>query len=194
MKKIISILISLIAIQTLVFVPRLAAASGPSFEIGFSYGLRSVVNSDIKEVYGNGTSYFPSVALIWKGLMFGAGYEGGYKRDGLIGIYQEATTLSVAGPEVFIGYQLQLGIFSPYVKVGYGFYSYKQTIESEYVSDYPVDGSKSGLIFSGGFKIYPIKHLFIAAEVKYGHLKVKPYDIEVDLGGMRLNGGLGIRF
>jgi len=181
-------------IQTLVLVPGLTAGMKPSLEIGFSFGTRSVINSDIKEVYGNGTNYFPSLALVWNGLMFGAGYEGGYKRDGLIGIYQEPTTLSVAGPEVFIGYQLGLGIFCPYVKVGYGFYAYKQTIESEYVSDYPVDGSKSGLIFSGGFKIYPIKHLFIAAEVKYGTLKVKPYTEEVDLGGMRLNGGIGIRF
>jgi len=46
----------------------------------------------------------------------------------------------------------------------------------------------------GGIKIDPVQWMFVVAEVKYGNLKVKPYDIEVNLGGMRLNGGMGFRF
>ncbi|HUM79761.1 MAG TPA: outer membrane beta-barrel protein [Candidatus Saccharicenans sp.] len=172
----------------------LAAGIKPKIEAGLSFGLRTLNNSELKDVYGQGTNFFPSVTLIWKGLMFGGGYEAGFKRDGLIGIYEEPAELTVKGGEIFAGYQLMLRNIAPYIKVGLGFYSYKQVVESEYVSDYPVDGNKTGLIVAGGIKYFPLKRLFISAEVKYGSLKVKPYDLEVDLGGLRLNGGLGFSF
>jgi len=171
-----------------------AAGVKPEFEVGLSFGLRTLNNSELKDVYGQGTNFFPNITLVWKGLMIGGGYEAGFKKDGLIGIYQEPAELTVKGGEIFAGYQLRLKNIAPYIKVGVGFYSYKQVVESEYVSDYPVDGSKTGLIVAGGLKYFPLKKLFISAEVKYGGLKVKPYDTEVDLGGLRLNGGLGLSF
>jgi len=172
----------------------LAAGIKPKIEVGLSFGLRTLNNSELKDIYGQGTNFFPSVSLIWKGLMIGGGYEAGFKKDGLLGIYQEPAELTVKGGEIFAGYQLRLKNIAPYIKVGVGFYSYKQVVDSEYVSDYPVDGNKTGLIVAGGLKYFPLKKLFISAEVKYGGLKVKPYDIEVDLGGLRLNGGLGLSF
>ena len=172
----------------------LAAGIKPKIEVGLSFGLRTLNNSELKDIYGQGTNFFPSVSLIWKGLMIGGGYEAGFKKDGLLGIYQEPAELTVKGGEIFAGYQLRLKNIAPYIKVGVGFYSYKQVVDSEYVSDYPVDGNKTGLIVAGGLKYFPLKKLFISAEVKYGGLKVKPYDTEVDLGGLRLNGGLGLSF
>ena len=172
----------------------LAAGIKPKIEVGLSFGLRTLNNSELKDIYGQGTNFFPSVSLIWKGLMIGGGYEAGFKKDGLLGIYQEPAELTVKGGEIFAGYQLRLKNIAPYIKVGVGFYSYKQVVDSEYVSDYPVDGNKTGLIVAGGLKYFPLKKLFISAEVKYGGLKVKPYDTEVGLGGLRLNGGLGLSF
>ena len=46
----------------------------------------------------------------------------------------------------------------------------------------------------GGLKFYPLENLFVAAEVRYIPLKVKPYEYEVDLGGIRYLAGLGFRF
>lgn len=172
----------------------LAAGIKPKIEVGLSFGLRTLNNSELKDVYGQGTNFFPSVTLIWKGLMLGGGYEAGFKKDGVIGIYEEPAELSVKGGEIFAGYELRLMNIAPYARIGLGFYSYKQLIDSEYVSNYPVDGNKTGLIVAGGIKYFPLKRLFISAEVKYGSLKVKPYDVEVDLGGLRLNGGLGFSF
>jgi opacity protein-like surface antigen len=123
--------------------------------------------------------------------MLGAGYEGGYSKAGKIGIYQEPSTLKVNGFEVYIGYALKIGSFSPYIKIGCGSYSYKQTIDSPYLSDFRVDGNKSTFSGSGGIKFYPIKNIFLAIEVRYVPLKVKPLEEEVDLGGMRFLGGVG---
>lgn len=168
-------------------------AEGSSFhlEIGGFYGIRQVVDSDIKNVYGSGMVYFPFLAVTWKGIILGAGYEGGYSKSGKIGLYQEPTTLKVNGFEVYVGYALRIKSLAPYFRVGYGSYSYKQTIDSPYLSDFKVDGTKSTFSGSAGIKFYPIKNLFLAIEARYVPLKVKPLDEKVDLGGLRLEGGIG---
>lgn len=164
-------------------------------EAGAIFGSRTVNDSEIKNTYGNGTFFFPYLALnLWKGLFVGAGYEGGYSKEAKIGLYEESSTLKVIGIEFFIGYELKIKVISPFIKVGYGSFSYKQTIQSPYVKDYKVDDKKTTLTIDGGVKFYPVKNLFLAAEVKYVPLKVKPYEEEVDLGGLRYGGGIGFAF
>jgi opacity protein-like surface antigen len=163
------------------------------FSFGFQAGLRTVSDSNIKDVYKNGLCYFPYAAVnLYKGFTIGAGYEFGYSRDGTIGIYNEATTIKVTGFEAFIGYQYPLPMVTPYVFVGFGSFSYTQTVDSPAAQQ--VDATKSTFFVAGGVKVYPMKNLYISAEVKYVPLKVKPYEDEVDLGGLRLMGGLGFSF
>ena len=160
-------------------------------DVGLFYGSRSIRDADIKAVYGNGGAYFPCASVtVWKGLAFGLGYEGGYDRDGRIGLYQEDTSLTVSGLEFFAAYQLSLGKAAPYLKLGYGSYSYKQVVADVT----KVDDKKSTLTLAAGVKYYPIQGLFLATEIKYVPLKVKPLDEEVDLGGMRLAAGIGYTF
>jgi opacity protein-like surface antigen len=170
----------------------LEGSSAFHFEAGGFYGTRQVVDSDIKNVYGNGSVYFPFLAVTWKGLMLGAGYEGGYSKSGKIGLYQDSTTLKVDGFEVFVGYAFRIKFLAPYLRVGYGSYSYKQTIDSPYLSDFKVDGTKSTVTGSAGIKFFPIKNLFLAIEARYVPLKVKPLDEEVDLSGLRFEAGIGL--
>ncbi|MDD8020436.1 MAG: outer membrane beta-barrel protein [Acidobacteriota bacterium] len=196
--KIISkrMLIVICLLLAIAFMANFSQAAGfrPRIEAGCSVGLRALNNSQLRDVYGSGINVFPNVTLIWKGVMFGLGYEAGFKPDGIIGIYEEPAELSVKGLEVFAGYQMRFQNFAPYVKIGYGFYAYKQIVDSEYVDEFPVDGNKSGLLLAGGVKYYPLRKMFISVEVKYGSLKVKPYDVEIDVGGVRVNGGIGVSF
>lgn len=180
-------------ILAVVYAPGLLAQSSRfCLEIGGFYGALQVVDSDIKDVYGSGTVYFPFLAVTWKGIILGAGYEGGYSKSGKIGLYQDPTTLKVNGFEVFVGYALTIKILAPYFRVGYGSYSYKQTIDSPYLGDFKVDGTKSTFSGSAGIKFYPIKRLFLAIEARFVPLKVKPLEKEVDLGGLRIEGGIGL--
>lgn len=167
--------------------------TGYSLELGlgFQYGLRTVADSKIKDVYGNGAAFFPSLRLVvWKGLEVGAGYEGGYKKEGHIGLYEEKTTLQVTGFELFAGYGYRMNILEPYARLGYGFYAYKQTIESEFIP-FKVDHKKSAPTLAAGLRVYPLAGLNLSLEAKYVPLKVKPIDTEVDLGGWRLALGVG---
>jgi hypothetical protein len=64
-------------------------------------------------------------------------------------------------------------------------------------SEQPADKTKSTFFVAGGLKVYPmknLKNLYLSAELKYVPLKVKPYEDEVDLGGLRLMGGVGFSF
>lgn len=170
--------------------------TGCAFELGlgFQYGLRTVADAKINDVYGSGAAFFPSLrGVVWKGLELGAGYEGGYKKDGLIGLYEEKTTLEVTGFELFAGYGLRTGILEPYARLGYGFYAYKQTIESEF-APFKVDHKKSSPTLAAGLRIYPWGGAYLLLEAKYVPLKVKPIDVEVDLSGWRLALGIGYSF
>lgn len=183
MKK---ILLSLLLIALLSWT--LAAVD---LDLGLFFGTRSVNDDQVRDVYGGGTAFFPCVSVVfYKGLFAGLGYEFGYDRDGKIGLYDEDASLKVSGPEVFAGYRFDLGKISPYLKLGVGNYAYKQTVSGVA----RVDDKKSSLTLAGGARYYPAKGLYLAAEIKYAPLKVKPFDIEVDLGGLRLAAGIGYTF
>lgn len=164
-------------------------------EVGALFGLRTVVDSEVKDIYGNGTVFFPYLKVeMWEGLYFGAGYEGGYERSGTIGIFEEKTSLKVTGIEIFAGYRARFRNVVPYLHVGLGIYSYKQTVDSPYAEGYEVDHRKNSPFLGGGIKFYLSENVFMSGEVKYVPLKVKPFEEEVDLSGLRILGGLGFSF
>lgn len=170
-------------------------SSAFTFQAGAFYGLRKVNDAKIKAAYKDGEVYFPFLEVqAWKGLTLSFGYEGGYSGTALLGIYNSPAELSVSGLEFLVGYEYRINRFGFFAKTGYGLYFYKQTVLDDFAKDYPVDASQSTIVFKGGLKLYPGKFLFLAFEIKYVPLKVKPYDYEVDLGGMRYLLGLGASF
>lgn len=163
------------------------------FDVGLSFGGRTVSDENIRDAYGSGVVYFPYISLnVWKGIWIGMGYEGGYSRDGKIGIYEEPATLKISGFDLFISYRFKIKKWRPFVKLGYGFYSYKQTVDSTYAED--VNENKSGFSLAGGCLLYIHKGFFAGMELKYVPLKVTPIDIEVDLGGLRYMVTIGYTF
>jgi hypothetical protein len=172
-----------------------AGASAITIEAGLFTGLRTVSDALVKETYGQGIVFYPTVDVdLFKGLTIGAGYELGYSRKGKIGDYEEDATLEVSGFEFFFAYQLRLKSVVPFISLGGGLYSYKQTIVSDYARD--VDATKMTFVVGGGVKFYPFKGFYVAGEFKYVPLKVQPFEDEdpVDLSGLRLFFGVGYSF
>ncbi len=170
-------------------------SSAFTIQAGASYGLRKVNDAKVKAAYKDGEAYYPYVEVqAWRVFTLSIGYEGGYRGTALLGPYNSRGELSVTGIEFLAGYEFRISLFAFFAKAGYGLYFYKQTVEDEYVKDFPVDHSRSTFVLKGGLKLYPRKFLFLAFEVKYVPLKVQPYDVEVDLGGMRYMLGLGASF
>lgn len=187
---------TLIALSILVFIyyPAPLSSLTANFRVGGFYGLRQVADAEIKKVYGQGGVFFLFAELELKGFFFGGGYEGGYSRRGVIGLFHEPATLEIAGCEMYAGFQLRLKNIAPYLRGGLGSYAYKQTIQSAYLTAFKVDHKKQAPVAAAGLRVFPGRHFFIAGEIKYVPLKVKPFDEEVDLSGFRWLAGVGLAF
>lgn len=159
---------------------------------GLFGGLLTMRNKDIKHVYDDGTVYAPFMEVrLYRGLTLGLSYEGGYAHSGTIGLDKETTKLSLMSAEAFLAYEFRLGWFVPFLKVGASYVLYKQTNASPFVADFHVDHKAWAPIVGVGVKLYPVKMLFFAGEIKYADLKVKPYEDKVDLSAFRFLGGIG---
>jgi hypothetical protein len=166
---------------------------GFEIESGIALGFRTINNKEVRDIYGNDSIYIPHFELnIYRGFFMGVCYEGDYSASGQLGIYGETSTLEIRGIDVYAGFRLNLEKLYPYIKVGAGFYSYKQTITSEY-RDFEISGNKATITLATGLKYFPFEDIFIFSEVKYIPLKVKPLDVQVDFGGIHLQIGIGLR-
>lgn len=162
--------------------------------IGLNYGLRQVQDEIMKETYGDGYVYVPYLRLIpFKSIGFEVAYEGGYKKSGTVGIYEEASTFSVTGLEFSGILFLPFRPLVAYIKFGMGYYTYKQDIESDFTR-LAVDHSKWTSFIAGGINLRVFDGLYISAEVKSVPLVVRPYNTEVNLGGLRFLAGIGYSF
>ena len=161
---------------------------------GLNFGRRWIDDPDMKDIYGQGYVFQPFLRYNYTNLLaIEVAYEGGYKGDGRIGLFQEESTLSVTGWELSGILYYRINNFVPFIKFGVGFYGYKQDIASEFVR-FKVDHHEITYILGGGMNVFLNNSIFLNTEIKYLPLKVKPFDREVDLSGMRVMLGLGFRF
>lgn len=173
------------------------AASAAWFSLGLNAGFRKLKDATLGEIYGDGYVYEPYVRYSFaNSLALELSYEGGYKRNGPVGVFQENSTLSVTGLQLSGILRvpiLRIRRVSTYFKVGLAYYFYKQDIDSEFVRR-QVDHRQWTTVIGGGMNLYLFRGLFLTAEVKSIPLRVKPFEINVDLGGMRFLFGIGYQF
>lgn len=162
--------------------------------LGFNLGYRELKDPDLEEVYGDGYVYKPYLRYfphqIW-GVEIS--YEGGYRREARVGLFQEESTLSVSGFQFCSLFRYRIKLWEPYFKLGVGYFSYQQDIESQFVRR-RVDHHEWTTVVGGGTKFKIYRMLSFMAEVEYIPLRVKPFEIEVDLGGLRYLLGLSLNF
>ena len=167
------------------------------FTLGLNAGYRNLDDLALGEIYGDGYVYEPYIRYSFAGsYSLELSYEGGYKRSGPVGLFQEDSTLSVTGLQlngIVRVPVLRIRNVSTYFKIGIAYYFYKQDIDSEFVRQ-QVDHSKWTTVIGAGMSLHLFRGLFLTAEVKSIPLKVKPFDINVNLGGMRILFGIGYHF
>lgn len=162
---------------------------------GLSYGPRSINDALLTTTYRPGAVLTPSLEFAFgKGWFAGAAYETGPEMLGTLGFYKSPARFALSGLEIYGGYEFRMKSFALFIRGGSGPYSYKQTVDYIYVQDRPVEGTRWAFLAAAGLKFYPWNFVYISAEAKYIALKVMPYDQSVDLGGWRLQGGLGFAF
>jgi len=184
MKKTLSIVLSVLGFTV--------SASALELRIGSFFGMRTMNDAAIKDIYGEGTVLYPIVHLdLLAGFGVGASFEL-YDRSGTVQPYGESTRLKITGMEGFFSYSINLKIVRPYVRAGIGSYDYEQSVESDYLAGYKVKAKKTAPHFAAGVVLKILKPVYFAVEAKYVPLKVHPIEDEVDLGGWRFAAGLGL--
>jgi opacity protein-like surface antigen len=161
--------------------------------LGVQLGYRQIKDPGLNDIYGHGLvydSYMNYFPVSNYGLEFA--YEGGYKRDAPLGLFQEDSTLSISGFQLCGVLRYPIRKLIPFLKAGIGYFSYRQDIQSEFTR-LKVDHHKWTTILGGGIRFNVSKGLFISAEIKHIPLKVQPFEIPVDLGGWRVLAGVGYR-
>jgi len=174
----------------LIFSPQFLLAMDVS--LGFKWGYREIKDPDLKEIYGDGYVYKPYLKF-FPYAMWGLelSYEGGFKKEGMVGLFQEESTLNINGTQFCGLFRYKVRFLEPYIKFGAGYFSYQQDIKSQFVRK-KVDHHKWTFVMGGGLHLKISKILFFLAELEYIPLKVRPFEKEVDLGGFR--GVLGLGF
>ena len=175
----------------------LVPAMGNAGDIKFSLqgGYLNFSDTVIGETYGNGWVYNPSLAVSLSPYVdLRAAYEGGYRQEAEIGLFREPSTLTLNAWEASA--VLRYPGFRPwevFLEAGLGSYGYTQDIQSEFIRK-KADQRKTAAFAAAGITYIAGRNVFLTARIKYVSLKVRPFDIEVDLTGYRLLAGAGYRF
>ena len=142
-----------------------------------------------KDIYGSGITYGGEIGIIlwkWIGVWAGGDY---FNKKGKMTFTEEETKIQITPIYGGIRFQLPNSSISPYLGFGFGYFQYKETNPIG-----KVEKGDIGYIGQVGC-IFKIKGaLFFDINGSYSYCKVKPVDIEADLGGLKAGIGLGFEF
>ena len=142
-----------------------------------------------KEIYGNGTSFGGEIGItLGKGIGIWAGGHY-FSKKGKLTFTEEDTKIQITPLYAGLRYQLAKANIRPYVGFAVGYFRYKEAnpIGTVKKGDVGYIG-QVGIIFKVGGA------LFLDIKGSYSHCKVKPVDIEANLGGFQGGIGLGLEF
>ena len=153
----------------------------------FGYFLAS--DSDFKDIYGNGAVFGGELRLGGKRI---AGWlEANFRqRTGKFSFTGEETKVKVTSLEGGALYRIMSGNIWPYVGAGIGYYMYNE-------NNVPVGEakqSKIGFCAAAGVSAIVAKLLVLDFRFKYSVCNMKPADFDINMGGLTIGMGLGVRF
>jgi len=146
-------------------------------------------DSAFGEVYSNGP-VFGGELRIGKGKIVGW-LEGTYRaHTGAMTFTGEETKMTVMAVEAGVLYRFKSGPMTPYAGLGLGYHIFKETNEIRGEAKQ----SKPGFCALAGVTMAFGKSLVVDGRLKYSLCPMQPADFKIDVGGLTLGIGAGIRF
>jgi len=172
--------------------PLSAAAGGPydSFSMFLARaGYFVSADSAYTDVYNNGLVYGAELRIGGKKFAFWA--EGTTRSEtGSLTYTLEKTDLSVVSFEGGLLYRVLPGTLSPYLGAGLGYFMFQEKSEPMGVAKQ----NKIGFCLVGGASWLVGKGFAVDIKLKYGLCKMKPADLDIEVGGFTAGLGIGFRF
>lgn len=141
-----------------------------------------------KDIYGPGRTFGAEVGFKFKkffGLWISAE---NFSKKGKMTFTQEETTLKIRPISAGLSLELGLDFISPYAHLGVGYFHYE---ESNVLGQ--VKKNNVGYVGQMGLLIKIIGPLYLDFFGQYSSCKVKPLELEADLGGLKAGVGLGFQ-
>jgi opacity protein-like surface antigen len=153
----------------------------------FGYFLAS--DSDFKNIYGNGAVFGGELRL--GGKRIASWLEANYRwRTGKFSFTGEETKVNVMSLEGGALYRIMSGNIWPYVGAGIGYYMYNE----KNVPLGEAKQSKIGFCAAAGVSAIIAKLLVLDFRFKYSVCNMKPADYDINIGGLTIGMGMGVRF
>lgn len=142
-----------------------------------------------KDIYGGGPSLGAELG-IKTGRFLGLWVCGEYfSKKGKMTFTEEETTLKIMPITAGLSVELNLGPFSPYAKLGIGFFRYEETNILGTVKKADI-----GYLGQLGLLWHIVGPVYVDLFGHYSSCEVKPLEVKADLGGLRAGAGLGFQF
>ena len=87
-------------------------------------------------------------------------------------------------------YRIMPGNISPYVGAGIGFYMFDE--KNSFIGE--AQKSNVGFCGAAGVSVFVAKLLVLDCRLKYSTCSMKPADFDINIGGLTMGIGLGVRF
>ncbi|NIO48888.1 MAG: outer membrane beta-barrel protein [Candidatus Aminicenantes bacterium] len=172
---------------TIIMFPALSHAGAFFIEANANYFRPK--DQSFKEIYRNGKSFGGEIGItLGKGISIWAGGHY-FSKKGKLTFTEEDTKIQIIPLYAGLRYRLEKANIRPYVGFAIGYFRYKEAnpIGTIKKGDIGYIG-QVGIIFKVGGA------LFLDIKGSYSYCKVKPVDIEANLGGLQGGIGLGLEF
>jgi hypothetical protein len=158
--------------------------------VGFFVGQDSV----FREVYGGGIVIGSEMRIALPGFLdrrLTVWAEGNYRsQNGGLTYTHDVTTVKVGALEGGLLYRLTKGMPSIYVGGGFGYYLFSEDNE-------PMGSAKQNALGFCGLAAASVplgSRLVMDVRLKYSSSNMQPADLPINVGGLTLDAGFGIRF
>jgi len=146
-------------------------------------------DSVFREVYGSGPVYGGEIGFNFRsgiGIWMGGDY---FSKTGKLTYTEEETKIRVVPLALGVRYNFEIGNLVPYIGAGLSYFQFK---ESNVIGT--IEDSDIGFIGKLGVNWRIGTMFFLDFFGSYSHCRVKPEDVEADVGGLEAGIGVGLRF
>jgi opacity protein-like surface antigen len=142
-----------------------------------------------KDIYGNGVEFGGEIKYsFWTGC--GIWVSGSYyKKQGELSFTKEKTDVSVAPLAVGLSFQIPGEWIRLYLDGGLGIFNFQE--------DNPIGSvtqNRLGFLAKFGASFFPVKGIVLDVFLRYSSCRIRPLEIEANIGGLSFGVGLGYRF
>lgn len=140
-----------------------------------------------KDIYGNVLAYGAQADIgVWRGFCLWAGVSH-ISREGELSLTKETTKLNIIPFFGGLKFRFLKTSVRPYVALGAGYFKYQETNPLG-----KIEKGDIGYIGQIGVSLKTLMSLCLEVYVRFSGCRIKPADIEANLGGIELGVGFGL--